>query len=226
MSRKLCLFLLFSIVLSSTVWILAQDGSGTKPLDLPISLGRGGEDDEDAPELILFYGAGFEGEAFFWCLDKSCSMAWGGAMQTLKREMGDALAQLSTSAEFGITAYSESVVSFAAGPAPATPSNKAAAEAWVEGLVPGGGTCMAAGGTACLQIANQSVRDHRRVLVLGDGVPACGGSTDAEGTLAAITGANYQQIPIDTLYISADDAGIAFMQQLAALNNGTFTLVD
>ena len=85
---------------------------------------------------------------------------------------------------------------------------------------------MSEGGTACLQIANQSSHDNRRVLIVGDGSPACGGPTDPADVLAAITGANWQQIPIDTLYVSADDAGILFMQQLAAANNGTFILVD
>ena len=44
-----------------------------QPLDLPSGGGRA-DDEEDTAEAIHFYGAEYEGDAFFWCLDKSGSM--------------------------------------------------------------------------------------------------------------------------------------------------------
>ena len=126
----------------------------------------------------------------------------------------------------GVIGAGRPLVSFSNQPSTANPGNKASAIGWVNGLVAAGWTCMEDGGVTTLQIANQSSKPLKKMLVLGDGVPTCNGSDTSAQTLASITSANWQGIPIDTLYISADGAGISFMQALAAQNNGTFTLVE
>ena len=62
------------------------DGATQKrPLDLPSGgLGSDG-DEEDRPEIIIFYGGQYESDAFFWCLDKSGSMS-GSQIQTLQEQ--------------------------------------------------------------------------------------------------------------------------------------------
>ena len=50
----------------------SESGSESKGGD--DSESKGDEDSEDVPESIFFFGAEYEGDAFFWCLDKSCSM--------------------------------------------------------------------------------------------------------------------------------------------------------
>ena len=110
-------------------------------------------------------------------------------------------------------------------PTPANPGNKASGIAWVQTLNAGGWTCLESAGVLAVNISNQSSKPHKKVLILGDGVPLCNGTNTAAACLASITGANWQGTPIDTLYISADSGGISFMQQLAAQNNGTFTLI-
>ena len=111
-------------------------------------------------------------------------------------------------------------------PTPANPAQKAAGIAWVSTLGAEGWTCLEGAGVMTVNIANQSSKSSKRILVLGDGLPYCGGDDTSAACLSSITGANWQQIPIDTLYISADSQGIGFMTQLAAMNNGTFTLVQ
>jgi hypothetical protein len=99
MSRLLSILLVMGVALGTTGWIVAQsDGTGVKrPLDLP-SGGKGDdEDEEDAPETISFYGGEYEGDGFFWCLDKSGSMDWGNLIGQLKSEMSESLNQLSAS---------------------------------------------------------------------------------------------------------------------------------
>ena len=227
MSRGLSLLLVFGLVSFCCVWITAQDvGGASRPLDLPAGGLGGDNDDEDAPELITFYGANFEGDAFFWCLDKSCSMAWGGQIGILISETTQAIQQLSSRSEFGIVAYSGSTISYSLQPQSANPGNKAAGIAWVQTLDAAGWTCLEQAGVLTVSIANQSSKPNKKILVLGDGVPLCNGTNTSSACLSSITAANWQQTPIDTLYISNDSQGIGFMTQLAAQNNGTFTLVQ
>lgn len=97
------LVMIFPVVAYDMVW--PKD----RPLDMP-SGGRGGdEDEEDAPEVIDFWGGQYEGDAFFWCLDKSCSMGWNGEIQQLKQEFSQTLNSLSSQAEFGVWRFQRDI---------------------------------------------------------------------------------------------------------------------
>ncbi len=221
MLKCFSLLLVMVLALGTTGWIVAQsDGTGVKrPLDLP-SGGKGDdEDEEDAPESISFYGGEYEGDGFFWCLDKSCSMAWGDQIGQLKSEMSTSIASLSENAEFSMVAFSNGYIVWSPFPKTANPSNRAAGTAWVMTLQANGGTELAAAGVETIGICNLCQKESKQILVLSDGEPNGPGPTE---TLAAITGANWQHTPINTVYISADSGGITFMQQLAAANGGTF----
>ena len=66
--RRLLLLLALVPALALLGWTTVADGSSANsPLDLPSGGIGSGEDDEDAPETINFYGSEYEGEAFFWC---------------------------------------------------------------------------------------------------------------------------------------------------------------
>ncbi|MFQ5654296.1 MAG: VWA domain-containing protein [Planctomycetota bacterium] len=231
MVRVLSLLIVLGLTLGTCGWIVAQSGDGSgsvtkRPLDLP-SGGRGEEEDEeDAPETITFYGSEYEGDGFFWCLDKSCSMGWNGEINTLKQEVTQAVNSLSTRAEFSLVSFSGNTVVWSPFPQKANPATKAAAIAWVQNISAGGWTCLAPAGVQTVNISNQSSKRRKQVLILSDGVPTCNGQNTQAECLANITAANWQGTPVNTLYISADDAGINFMQQLAQMNNGTFTLVE
>ena len=205
----------------TTDWIVAQsDGSGVKrPLDLP-SGGRGdGEDEEDAPETISFYGGEYEGDGFFWCLDKSCSMGWAGELDQLKSEMSQSIAGLTENSEFSIVAFSSGHIVWSPFPKDANTANRAAGTAWVNALNADGATCLAPAGVEIVNISNMSNEPNKQILILSDGEPNCPGPSE---TIAAITGANWQHTPVNTIYIASDNSGITFMQQLAAMNGGTF----
>ncbi|MFN0057846.1 MAG: VWA domain-containing protein [Planctomycetota bacterium] len=212
---------------SSIVTARADESSRVKrPLDLPTD-GRGdAADDEDVSESILFYGAEFEGDAFFWCLDKSGSMLEDGKFETLKAECQQAIQSLSRSAEFSLVAFSTNMIVWSPTPRRATAEAKNSAIAWLTSLQAVGWTCLAPAGVTTVEIANLSSKRKRQVLVLSDGVPLCLGVDTTAECLADITAANYQQLPIHTLYIASDLQGISFMQSLAALNDGSFTIVE
>jgi len=222
MSKSLAVLLVMSVALGTTGWIVAQsDGTSVKrPLDLP-SGGKGDdEDEEDAPETISFYGGEYEGDGFFWCLDRSCSMDWGNLIGQLKSEMTESISQLSEESEFSIVAFSSGYTYWSPNPKEANAGNKASATAYVLSLSPDGGTCLAPAGVYTISISNMCSKEHKQILVLSDGEPNCPGPAE---TLSAMTSANWQHTPINTIYIASDTGGTAFMQQLAAMNSGTFS---
>lgn len=214
------LFLLGSM--GMTAHSLEQPSGKPRPLDLPSGGGGNGDDEEDAPETILFYGNDYEGDAFFWCLDKSGSMDWGGAMEDLKQEVTASVNSLSPEAEFSLVAFSSNTLTWSPVPKRATPAQKAAAVAWVNTLVPDGWTCLAPAAVTTLQICNQSSKPGRQLIILSDGVPTCDSVDTSNQALLEITAANWQQVPIHTIYINDDSEGISFMQLLASQNFGSF----
>ena len=219
MKNILLLILLLSI--SCFSFSIAEE-NGRMPLDLP-SGGSGGDEDEDSPEIINFWGGEYEGDAFFWCLDKSCSMGWNGEINQLKQEFTQAVNSLSTQAEFGVVAFSGSTLAWSMIPQRANAGNRGSAIAWVQSLNPGGWTCLGPAGVRAINIANQSQKAMRQILILSDGEPYCDGQNTASICLTSITQANWQHIPINTIYIATDNGGISFMQTLANMNNGTFS---
>lgn len=217
----------FLVLLSTPVAYLAQaDGPPAaekkRPLDLPVPLPDRGDEDEDEPETILFYGEQFEADAFFWCLDISGSMAEGAKMDVLRVEVTEAIRSLSSRAQFSLVAFHSSTQVWSAIPVDATPAQRAAAISWVQALQPEDWTCLAPAGVRILQISQLSRRREKAILIVGDGVPLCQGVDTSAQCLAAITGANWQRTPVHTLYVSEDDEGQQFMQELATANGGRF----
>lgn len=226
MHRLDLLFVVIGFAICAGIWIVSQMEAwgGGRPLDLP-SGGHGiGIQEDDAAETITFYGGDYEGDGFFWCLDKSCSMGWSDAISQLKSEVIYSLSQLSSGSEFSMVAFSTGHIMFSPIPRVANAANRGAAITWVNALVADGTTCMGPAGVETIEIANLCSQENRQILILSDGIPSCTeGSNDSAVTLSTITGANWQRIPINTIYVSNDAGGVAFMQQLAALNGGSFS---
>ena len=213
-------WLALSLAIVLTGGLGARDGAGSvhRPLDLP-SGGVGAEgDDEDAPETIRFFGVSYEGDAFFWCFDRSNSMS--PHINTVKQELNSAISQLSREAEFSVVRFSTGVSKWSSLPKRATALNKNLASTWVNSTSIGGGTCITPAVIQTLEIASFSRKPLRRLILLGDGVPACEGG---ETTLEDVTNANYESIPIDTIYVGQSEEGHELFQDIANLNDGTFS---
>ena len=158
-----------------------------RPLDLPSGGSGDRDDEEDMPEVINFWGGQYEGDAFFWCLDKSCSMGWNGEIQELKQEFTQTLNSLSSQAEFGVVAFSDGHISWRPSPVKANPANKGSATAWVNGLNAAGWTCLGPAGVQTVIIANQSQKQLKQIMILSDGEPYCNGANTSTQSLAAGT---------------------------------------
>lgn len=143
-------------------------------------------------------------------------------MEDLKQEVTASVNSLSPEAEFSLVSFSSNTVTWSPQPKRATSANKAAAIAWVNTLVPDGWTCLSPAAITTLQICNQSSKPSRQMIILSDGVPTCDSVDTSNTALSEITSANWQQVPIHTIYINDDSEGISFMQLLAAQNFGTF----
>ncbi len=219
--------LTFLLALLITGFAQAQNvGTTGTPLDVPSGYNIGNEDEEDEPETIVFYGSDFEGDGFFWCLDKSCSML-GSPLATLKSETTNAIQQLSKYSEFGIVSFNTSWNKFMPIPVRGDPANKAAGVGWVQGLSAAGMTCLAPAGVEAVNLANASSKNNKVMIFVGDGLPWCGESGNYAGTcLSTITAANFERIPLNTLYIGGSGGGSGFFQNLAVSNNGTFSTVN
>lgn len=171
---------------------------------------------------VSFFGSDFQSDTFVWCIDQSCSMGWNGRLDQVKQEVTVALNQLNASQSFALVAFNSTVSSFAAAPMPASPAQIALATQWIQSLQASDLSCAQSGGVEALTLAGASTSSQRAVLFVSDGGPNC---PDPSTALTEITNANFQQIPIHAIQIGTDAAGINFMQQLAALNGGSFTLV-
>jgi len=219
-------FLMVPVLLSLSAgggaWLIAaSDGNQVKrPLDLPAG-GRGhDEEEEDAPETIVFYGGSYEGDGFFFCLDKSGSMTLGDRFPQMKAEVTDALAELTEQSEFGLIAFSTGFISWSPRPESGNPGNRLGATVWVHNLQAAGYSYLA---TACIEtirLCNLSEKEYKQIIVLSDGEPTNPGPAE---TLSSVTGANWQRTPIHTVYLGSQTAARQFMQQLAAMNGGEYS---
>jgi hypothetical protein len=186
--------------------------TGRLPLALPTASAQ------CVPGSVTYYGEQYAGDAFVWCLDRSGSTAWGGLLDDLVAEVSTAIAGLAPEQQFSIVAFGSSTTVFSSALLPADPANVSDALVWLQLLTPQGGTCLADAGVASLGILQGSTATPA-LFVTADGEPNCPGPT---ATLSAITGANGTGIPIHAIYVESDAGGIAFMQQLAVMNGGTF----
>ncbi len=169
---------------------------------------------------VPYFGQTICGEEFVFCLDRSASMAWNGTIALMVAETGNAISALDPTQNFSIVAFSSATSVFSTTMLPAGPANVAAALQWLAGLSASGDTCVADGVIQSLAILDSGSGDGAVVLV-GDGVPSCGGTSNPSAELAAITAANVALDPILSIYLATDSSGITFYQQVTAQNPGT-----
>lgn len=196
-----------------TFWLVVAVAAWIDPGGLP-----GQPQPALRPPAITMYDTEFEADAFVWCIDRSCSMGWGNAIDTVKAEITSAIHQLDSNQEFSLISFSDGAQVFSSVLLPAIPANKMAALAWVAALNPDGGTCITPALTQALAIADFSLGDGQ-VLFVGDGLPTC---ADATTTIAEVSIANTSQIPINSFFVGTNTGAYLFLQQLAAVNSGEF----
>jgi len=196
-------------------------------LDLPFNaVGESAEEDELAPEILVFHGGVYEADAFCFCLDRSQSQAGAGGWQALRRERERVIAELSAEAEFGIVFFGANVAAFPENrrAARATRANKAAALRLIRETEPESWTCMLPGLRDALTMANSCERARRVLIVMTDGKPTCPGVSYfryVEEILAEARSRNHGHVEIDTVGTGLD-VNEPFLRQLANEHRGSY----
>jgi hypothetical protein len=208
--------------------LFAQAGSTGGPtkenLDLPADSSGETEDEEEAPEVIVFYSQQYEGDGFFFSCDLSGSMK-GDKLGKLQREVIRNITQFSDKVQFAICFFNSQVKKFPSNgrPADANPAMKAAAMAFVTAGSPGPQSCSRPSLIACLTFANQSTAKRKLIIHLSDGMNYCNGqdlSTYNQETLNDVAAKNTQHVRINTICIGSENVDEAWMKKLADQNGG------
>ncbi len=213
--------------------VVAQEGgqAATKEnLDLPFDAFGQAEEEEEAPEVVFFYGQQFEGDGFHFCLDRSSSTAQG-ELEKEKREAIQTISQFSSKVQFSVVFYDQQVIKWpgTGRPAEASQGMKSSAIAWLSTIVPGRGTCVREGLLESIRFANRSSTQRNVVIYLGDGGTTCPGHNSAQygqQTLSQVTGANFKRHRLDAICVGSDSVNVTFCQQISALNGGTMRRVQ
>jgi len=189
-------------------------------LDLPYDAIGENSEEEDAPEVVVFYGQNLEGDGIFYCIDRSGSMQNAGELQIAKQEVTRNIQEFSPNVEFGIVFFDAGVLKFPSSgqPMKAETSKKLSAISWVSGMAGGGGSAMDKGLFEALQFISRSSATRNVLVYVGDG----GGSSNS--LLAQIKGKNQKRAQINcvgVLELSPDNR--QFLQKLARANSGTYT---
>lgn len=225
----------FLLVDRSSVESRPADSAFSKVnLDLPYNAAGSSEDeDEEAPEIVTFYGSMYEASAIVFCLDESKSMNKAGRWQVQQKEVIRAISELSDKAEVGLVFYGAGSYRFRNNLAPANKATKAAMTQWVTGRQLSLGTCLGPGVVDSLKMLQRAQSRHRAVIVSGDGRPtSCpfvrGSGQDprvVQQVLAETLSANPGlQIRVHTILVGNDVTArdIDFMRKLARLHRGTY----
>lgn len=203
-------------------------------LDLPFDAAGDNESEEDAPEVVIFYGQQLEGDGFFYTVDKSGSMQDSGELPRAKQEIARNISEFSNRTQFAIVFFDSQLQRFPSGgrPVEANASMKAAAIGWVTGIPGGSGSCCQAGILAALNFANMASAKRKVVVYVGDGGGTCGGGNEQQyldQTIQAVGTANYQRAQINTVGVlmGADrQMQERFLQNLARQHGGTYKRIN
>jgi len=213
---------------------LGATPSPKENLDLPYDAAGEASSEEEAPEILSFYGRGYEASAIVFALDESGSMSDQGRWQLQTREVMRSLRELSARSEFGVVYYGSRVSAFRKSPARAEEGPKAQALQFVNSRKPNGDTCIGEGVIEALKIVRQSKSKHRAVIVTSDGRPdvcATGDRATPEQVrqlLARTAAANPDgSVQVHTIFVGrgTEKEAIAFMRRLALQHNGMFRLL-
>jgi Mg-chelatase subunit ChlD len=229
-----CLSWVF-VFTSSTVSAQELGGEGTKfNLDLPFdAIGETGEDEEDPPEVVQFYGQNLEGDGFFYVVDRSGSMQDSGELQRAKQEITRNLTEVSNKTEFAVVFFDLAIKKFPTSgrPVEASAGMKSAGISFINGVPGGRGSCMALGLREGLQFANLSSAKRKVMVYVGDGGGTCNGANESnylQQMVAQITAANYQRVQINCIGVLMAGRALQerYMKQLCASNGGTYRQIN
>ncbi|MCZ6691499.1 MAG: IPT/TIG domain-containing protein [Planctomycetota bacterium] len=228
------------VAAGSSDWLLASvPFTSTGPL----TVGVGGQASNGMTFTITGLSAGALTADFFgqsvaipsdrvtYLIDASGTMAWtfgaytdrfgtpvtGTRLDLIKDRVISSIQGLPSTARFNVIAFDCATYAWSGVTLDANTANKTGAEAWVDALVPLGGT-----GTGPAVSLALEERENRTILIASDGQASCG-PTGVEGHLCEALAANEQGAVIHTFAIDTFGEFQQFLHDLAALTGGTST---
>ncbi|MCZ6796298.1 MAG: hypothetical protein O7J95_22020 [Planctomycetota bacterium] len=219
--------------------LAAQDlgqGGLKENLDLPFDArGEHSDEEEDPPEVVIFYGQNYEGDGFFYIIDRSTTMQDRGELRRAKQEVARNVSEFSPATQFAIVFFDAGITKFPTSgrPAEAKPGMKVAALSWIANMPGGRGSCMMQGVRVGLQFANLSNVKRKVLVYVGDGGGTCSASQQGEqaylrNMVNTITSQNYQRVQINCVGVLMGGRGMqeGFLKQLASANRGTYRQIN
>ena len=218
-------FLVLGLAIGPSSWLQAQrlesQGAPRKEnLDLPYDARiEDVEEEEEAPENIQFYGQTFEGDGFFYVIDRSLTMQNKQELDVAKREVVRSISAFSPQVEFAVVFFDRGLLKFPQSgyPLKANSANKESAMSWVRGTAGGAGSCCGVGLIEALRFADRSTSKRKVIVFVGDGFCSC---MDPQALLSSIR-ARDSHTQINT--IGVIEPNREFLRQLGVSNNGTYT---
>ncbi len=205
-------------------------------LDLPDGFGTDIDDVRD-DRIITLYDESIEGDGFIFCLDRSGSMAAlndAGEVKfaVLKREIVRAIHAMGADCVAGVHFYDGSMEQLTYGNPPLRmdDAGKVRLIGQVIGTQLSKGSCLCRGAEKALAIANATRKDHRTIVIVGDGRTQCGnGEQDPERVRARILTLNKLRLPINTVYTGPRhgedwELGMPLLRDLALATGGQFRI--
>lgn len=205
-------------------------------LDLPDGFGESEEMEEEEIPLIEIYEETYEGDAFFFCLDRSSSMGnttSSGAIKfgVLKREVIQAIQAISREATASVVFYDHAVTQvYGDPPIKMDLSGKVALINKVQSTEISRGSCLVKGLLKTLELATRSDAEHPVIILVADGRTHCSNTeNDPEKVFNMIMQKNPSRIPINTIYTGPQTGtdwtiGKALLERLSRATNGKFKI--
>jgi hypothetical protein len=224
-----------ALALSFALSALGADGLFAQikeNLDLPFDAVGEQEEEEESPEVVVFYNTNLEGDGFFYIIDRSRSMQDAGELPKAKQETSKNVREFSDRVYFGIFFFDANLLKFPSNgqPAKANAGMKGAALSFIQSTPPGGGTCLKEALMAALRMANMCKAKRKVIVYLSDGGGHCNGQDPSEylrQTLGAVSSANVQRVKINTIgVLDLTPDGETFMRNLASQNGGSYTRIN
>ena len=179
---------------------------------------------EAGPDDLVVGGSLYVGDHFVFVVDRSATMASsnGAGLMMLQSVLEDALLNLHPTQQFSIVAYGSDTDIFSNTLLPASLINVGLALDWVSAITPNGVNCAANALVSGVNILNFAAIGNRTMFYIADQTPGCPGPSE---TVFTVTAANWNDVDIHTFLlptISTNVGTIPYLEEIAALNGGTF----
>lgn len=210
-------------------------------LDLPVNAVGGEDEEEDAAEIVRFYGLSLEADALVFLLCGRGELWTSGEFEVARRELLRSIRELSVDAELAIVYYNykgPELFPTQGNPVKADAEGKAAAESFLNKLKWDGEflAWMEQPFQEAFALADKVKGKKKRIVYVSDGndvvdkpkvLSVADGSQVAAEIAARITAMNKKRVPVDCVNVdksnkNPDACEARFLRNLANLNDGQY----